>query len=114
MVFFSKFLFQKLLKTYSGITLFPFILLKYNEKEMSEAAFKTLLNHEKIHFAQQAETLVVFFYPLYLFFYLKNRFRGQKHFQAYTNIPFEKESYEFESDLSYLKRRKIWAWKNFM
>jgi hypothetical protein len=114
MTFFSKFLFQKLLKSYSGITLFPFIILKYKENDVPENAYKSLLNHEKIHFVQQAETLVVFFYILYAAFYLRNIFKGMRHFQAYQNIPFEKESYEFENDLEYLKHRKFFSWRKFI
>ena len=114
MIIASKLLFDKVLKTYSGITLFPFIILKYKEKDLSEKDYKTLLNHEKIHLIQQMETLIVFFYVLYLVFYLKNRFSGMKHFQAYQNIPFEKESYFYETDFRYLKRRKLFSWRKFI
>lgn len=113
MLIISRFLFTRFLKTYSGITLFPFIILKHAKNEISEYDFNVLLNHEKIHFYQQLETLIVFFYILYLFFYIKNRLKGLKHFAAYQNIPFEKESYEFEKDFSYLKNRKFWAWRRF-
>lgn len=113
MLIVSHFLFTKFLRTYSGITLFPFIILKHGKNEIPEYNFNALLNHEKIHFYQQIETLIVFFYILYLFFYIKNRLKGMTHFAAYQNIPFEKESYKFENDFSYLKNRKFWAWRRY-
>ena len=113
MTFTLKFLFEKFLKTYTGITLFPFIFLKFGKNELSPLSYQVLLNHEKIHFRQQAETLIIFFYVLYLFYYVKNRLKGMKHFAAYQNIPFERESYVFEKDFTYLKRRKPYQWIKF-
>ena len=114
MIFTSKFLFSKVLKKYDGITLFPFIFLKFGKDEIPPQDYKILLNHEKIHFRQQTETLVIFFYVLYAVFYLRNRLKGMGHFAAYKNIPFEKECYALQNDLSYLDRRKFFAWKNFI
>ena len=37
-----------------------------------------------------------------------------KHYEAYRNIPFERESYEYETDLNYLKNRKFWNWRQFI
>ena len=48
----------------SGITLFPFILIK-NEKDLQDIK---LINHETIHIRQQLETLIIFFYFLYFAF----------------------------------------------
>ena len=114
MIIISKFIFNKILKNYTGITLFPFIILKYDKNDKSVQPYEVVANHERIHLRQQLETLVVFFYPMYLIFYTINRFKGMKHFEAYRNIPFERESYVYEKDLNYLKNRKIWNWRQFI
>lgn len=114
MIIISKFIFNKILKNYTGITLFPFIILKYDKNDKSVQPYEVVANHERIHLRQQLETLVVFFYPMYLIFYTINRFKGMKHYDAYRNIPFERESYEYETDLHYLKNRKFWNWRQFI
>lgn len=114
MIIISKFIFNKILKNYTGITLFPFIILKYDKNDKSVQPYEVVANHERIHLRQQLETLVVFFYPMYLIFYTINRFKGMKHYEAYRNIPFERESYVYESDLNYLKNRKFWNWRQFI
>ena len=114
MIIISKFIFNKILKNYTGITLFPFIILKYDKNDQSLQPYEVVANHERIHLRQQLETLVVFFYPMYLIFYTINRFKGMKHYEAYRNIPFERESYVYESDLNYLKNRKFWNWRQFI
>ena len=43
-----------------AITLFPFIFIK-------DEGHETVINHESIHFKQQRELLVIFFYLLYLY-----------------------------------------------
>ena len=114
MIFTSKILFNKVLKHYTGITVWPIVLLRDTAEEMGQGRYDELINHERIHLRQQAELLVIFFYILYAFYYIRNRIRGQKHWAAYCNIPFERESYEKEKDLSYLKNRKFWQWRNFV
>lgn len=88
----------------AGITIFPFILI--------DQRFRTdvvLLNHEKIHIRQQLELLVLPFYLLYAGNYLINLFRYRNHNKAYRNIIFEKEAYSHESNLSYLGKRRLFA-----
>ncbi len=114
MIFTSKTLFDKVLKHYNGITLWPFIILKQNAEEMGQEKFRSIVNHERIHLRQQVETLIVFFYLLYAFFYIRNRIKGQPHWKAYMNIPFEKESYKNEQDFDYLKNRKLWQWRRYI
>ena len=113
MIIISKFIFNKILKNYTGITLFPFIILKYDKNDKSIQPYEIVANHEKIHLRQQLELLVIFFYPLYFTFYLINRIKGMKHYEAYRNIPFEKESYINEGDFNYLKHRKFWQWRKY-
>ena len=76
---------------------------------------KNLINHEKIHIAQQLETLVIGFYIIYLTEYLYYRI-SQKldHYNAYMSISFEKEAYEFEEYHEYLNFRKSYKWFNYL
>lgn len=88
------------------MAIYPFILFK-------KATYKSdpvLVNHEKIHHQQQLELLIVPFYLLYSLHYLFNLAKYKNHLQAYFNIVFEREAYQNECDLNYLKNRKTFAW----
>lgn len=84
----------------SGLTLWPFIILK----KMDDG----IIRHEKIHIKQQEEMLVIFFYFWYVveWFLKVFKYRGR----AYRNISFEKEAYSNAKDTEYLKTRKRYAW----
>ncbi len=70
-----------------------------------------LMNHERIHSAQQRELLFVFFYLSYLVEWLvRLPMRGN----AYRNISFEREAYANQRDLNYLRRRQPYAWRHYM
>ena len=90
---------------YSGITLFPFILLRKKDAPFGEV----LLNHERIHLRQQLELLILPFYIWYLCSYLFYRLKGLSHKAAYRAIPFEREAYTHENNHGYLQNRPIWA-----
>ena len=90
-----------------AITLFPFIISK---DEMSDIT----INHEMIHIEQQKELLVVFFYILYIFYWLKGKVSGMTNDEAYFNIPFEKEAYAKMYDKDYLQQRKKYFWKKYV
>ncbi|WP_025141599.1 hypothetical protein [Pedobacter jeongneungensis] len=90
----------------AGMAIFPFILLK-SERLKRDAE---IINHETIHLRQQLELLVFPFYILYLLNYLINLFRYQNHDLAYRNIIFEKEAYDHETDLKYLKNGNWYGW----
>ena len=61
------------------------------------------LNHEKIHTAQIKELWYVFFYLWYVTEWLIRLFMKGN---AYRNISFEREAYDNQYDLDYLKSRK--------
>ena len=89
------------------MALWPFIILKSIDlKEDIE-----IINHEKIHLAQQKECLILPFYLIYFSEYLFHRFSGKNHDHAYRSISYEIEAYHFEKDLGYLNKRK--KWQNF-
>lgn len=94
-----------------GISIFPVIILreKYNLKSPYwKKKGNVIINHERIHFQQALELLVIPFYVLYLLeWVLKLPFYGKK---AYYNISFEKEAYSNELDLQYLGKRKRYNW----
>jgi len=70
-----------------------------------------LMNHERIHTAQQREMLYVFFYVAYLVeWLLRLPMRGN----AYRNISFEREAYANQRNLHYLERRPHYAWRHYI
>lgn len=91
------------------MALFPFILVKETRAKNNPV----LINHEKIHLAQQLELLLLPFYLLYLLHYIINLFKYRSHNLAYLNIVFEKEAYRMDADPAYLAGRKLWAWLGF-
>lgn len=87
-------------KGYKAITIWPFIFVR-NEVKFNDID----LNHEKIHLRQQLELLIIFFYLIYLVEWI---------IKGYRNISFEKEAYDNEDNLNYLKTRKHYAWLKMM
>ena len=90
-----------------AITLFPFVFIRGKGDDI-------LINHERIHLAQQKEMLLLPFYILYVFFYLKNILKYRDSALAYRGIPFEKEAFENDRDQVYLLNRKRFAWINYI
>ena len=81
------------------MALYPFIL--QNPKIRMGPV---LLNHERIHLRQELELLIIPFYIIYLF---------ELFFKGYRNISFEREAYENEGNLDYLKIRKPYSWVKY-
>lgn len=94
----------------SGITLFPFIILR----DKSLKVDKRIMNHERIHVRQQLELLILPFYVLYLIEFAIGILKYKNRLNAYLNISFEREAYKHDFDLNYLKKRQCWAWKNYI
>lgn len=94
----------------NGIALFPFIFIRKPEDKEN----KVLINHEKIHLRQQLEMFVVFFYIFYVIEYYYWFFKLKDGFLAYKRISFEREAYINEKDLSYLKKRKFWGFREYL
>ena len=55
-------------KGFIGITIWPFIFLRYDVKHHGIIRYSRLVNHEKIHLRQQIELLIIPFYILYVLF----------------------------------------------
>ncbi len=93
-------------KGFAAMAIFPFIFIRKDWYEkVSAGRLHTVLNHEKIHFRQQLELLLIGFYLLYLVFWI---------FYGYKGIPFEKEAYANAKDSDYLIKRKPFAWVKYI
>lgn len=70
-----------------------------------------MMNHERIHSAQQREMLFVFFYLAYVIEWMvRLPMRGN----AYRNISFEREAYANQRNLDYLRSRRPYSWRRYM
>jgi hypothetical protein len=94
---------------YLGITIYPFMFLKNQNLKGNSV----LINHEKIHLRQQIELLIVPFFVLYTIEFLFRLLQYKKWGLAYRNISFEREAYENEKNLYYLKSRSFWAFLKY-
>jgi len=106
MILFSKYLVPK---GYTGITIYPFVFLKF--KSLKDD--KVLINHEKIHLKQQIELLVIPFYAFYFVEFIVRFVQYKSWYAAYRNISFEREAYKNENNLDYLKSRPFWAFLSY-
>ena len=95
---------------FRGITLWPFIVLR-DRKMKSDAV---LMNHERIHLRQQLELLVLPFYVWYVLEYLVRLIHLKNARKAYRNISFEREAYTNDTNLTYLRTRKFWAFREYL
>lgn len=83
----------------SAIAFWPFIICASSTKITQQ-----LINHERIHLKQQKELLIIPFYIWYLIAYYR---------KGYYNVKFEREAYDNESNLEYLKTRKPYSWLKY-
>lgn len=72
------------------------------------------INHEKIHTAQMRELAFIFFYIFYLIEWGIRIVRYRNNFTAYKNISFEREAYANQSNTSYLKQRRRYAFLRYL
>jgi hypothetical protein len=93
-----------------AITLYPFVFVR----RRSDMHDPVLVNHEKIHLRQQAELLVLPFYVLYLLEYVRGRLKGLSHYEAYRQISFEREAFDMERNMHYLKNREWGAFRKYL
>jgi len=66
--------------------------------------------HETIHFQQYLETGFIGFLLIYAYDYIRCMIKYRNGAIAYRHLRAEQESYENESDVGYLLRRKRWEW----
>ena len=97
-------------KNYTGLAIYPFIFLK--NKALSDN--EVLINHERIHLKQQIELLWIFFFIWYIIEFIIRLVYYRNWKKAYRNISFEREAYQNEFDLDYLKYRKFWDFLKYI
>ncbi len=97
-------------KGYNGLTVFPFVFVKYK----ADRENLIFINHEKIHLRQQLELLILPFFIWYLVEYIFRLFQYKNANHAYRNICFEREAYTNESDLNYLKNRSFFYFFSYL
>lgn len=73
-----------------------------------------VVNHERIHTAQQRELLFIPFYILYILEWAVRIVQYRNVKKAYYNISFEREAYRHGHDLTYLKERRHYRWLRFL
>lgn len=97
-------------KNYVGLSLWPFIFLKYDTLKDDSV----LINHEKIHLQQQQELLILFFYILYISEWLIRTVIYLDSYKAYQNISFEREAYSNEKNLDYPTERNAFSFVKYL
>lgn len=97
-------------KGYVAINLFGILFAR---KEYKGYISNKIINHERIHTAQMKELLFIFFYLWYVIEWLIFLVKYKNLEKAYRNISFEKEAYNNENNLEYLKTRKHYAFLRF-
>ena len=95
-------------KGFRGLTAYPFVFLKYRVDKENPV----FINHERIHLKQQLELLILPFFIWYVLEYMIYLLKYGNKNRAYRSISFEREAYSNESDMDYLKKRRIFGfWK---
>lgn len=95
-------------KNITGITLAPFGI--YLREDIYDKQNPKTINHEKIHWQQQMEMLIIFFYIIYFSEWFIRLFVNE---DAYRSISFEREAYDNDTDYEYLKTRKPFSWLKY-
>lgn len=72
------------------------------------------LAHESIHWEQEKEMLIVFFYLWYVVEWLLKSFVWLDFKKAYKEVSFEKEAYENEGVEGYVSERKRYSWFKYI
>lgn len=98
-------------KGFKCMALWPFIFLR---KEKVARFTTTDATHEKIHGRQQLEMLLALFFVWYAVEWLIRLVLYWDSKEAYRNISFEQEAYEFEGDVEYIKKRTLFYWLKYL
>lgn len=72
----------------------------------------TTINHEMIHWQQQKEMLIVFFYLWYIIEWIIRKIFSKK--DAYYCLSFEVEANVFEQYPDYISKRKHFRWISYI
>ncbi len=93
-------------KGFIGITIWPHTYIRYDKEYIIKSRglnyLEKLINHEKIHLKQWVEFGIILFPIFYAIGWLIAGF-------SYRNNFLEKEAYDNEYDINYLKHRKLFS-----
>ena len=96
-------------KGFRAINLFGILFVRGNVR-INERTIR----HEKIHTAQMRELLFVFFYLFYVIEWIIRMVQFRNSYMAYRNISFEREAYQNQEDMYYLKSRKFFGFLKYV
>lgn len=97
-------------KGFRAINLFGIIFARKEEPIPDER----ILTHESIHTRQMLELLVVGFYLWYVTEWVFKWIRCKDRHTAYSNICFEREAYNNDTNQLYLKQRRWYAFMKYL
>ncbi|MDU1889089.1 MAG: hypothetical protein E6767_00245 [Dysgonomonas sp.] len=96
-------------KAFGAMNLFGIIIVRKDYGGLNEVE----KNHERIHTRQIFEMLIIFFYLSYIIEWLIRWIQYGSRMKAYENISYEREAYRCMYDLSYLHKRKPFAFMQY-
>lgn len=96
-------------KGYKAITILNMIFVR-NGTSLNEVDIR----HEEIHWEQEKETLIVFYYLWYVFEFLIRFMICLSFRESYRRISFEMEAYYNQYMKSYLSDRKRFSWFKYV
>lgn len=94
-------------KEFLAINLFGVIFTKGRLTEVD-------INHELIHTIQMRELLYVPFYIVYVLEWMIRIVQYRGWVEGYSHISFEKEAYENQRNMNYLKKRKHFSFVKYI
>ncbi len=108
-------------RPYVALTLKPWIFIRkdyydqsyqnYYDRSYQIERLQVTIRHEEIHIEQQEELGYIGFFSRYLYWFVKGLIVFGSWDEAYRNIPFEAEAYEWAYKIDYLSHRKKNDWK---
>lgn len=96
-------------KWWDGKAYFPFILIRKDCKNE-----QVVFMHEKIHYEQQKEMLIVFAFIWYWLEYAIRFTVYMNYHRAYHQHSMEREAYENQNNLHYLVTRKRYSFLMYL
>jgi len=96
-------------KDFGAINLFGLIIVRKDYGKLTDAE----KNHELIHTRQMLEMLIIFFYLSYIIEWLIRLIQYRDRLKAYENISYEREAYGCMHNLTYLKDRQMFSFRQY-
>jgi len=97
-------------KGFRAINLFGIIFARKEQPELS----RQIINHELIHTRQMLELLVIGFYVWYITEWVIKWIIYKDRLLAYRNIGFEREAFDNDANLDYLKYRRRYGFAGYV